>query len=93
VNPGQVLLGPLRGFAYGRHSGQELREDGMNRIDLKHEIEKDIERYSSILEMYKTGKLKTGNIEGQDRLIDQSGEVARHLENIIRELQALLRDG
>lgn len=69
------------------------REDGMNRIDLKREIEKDIERYSSILEMYKTGKLKTGNIEGQDQLIEQSGEVARHLENIIRELQALLRDG
>ena len=69
------------------------REDGNNRIDLKREIEKDIERYSSILEMYKTGKLKTGNIEGQDQLIEQSGEVARHLENIIRELQALLRDG
>jgi hypothetical protein len=81
------------GFCLWRHSGQELREDGMNRIDLKHEIEKDIERYSSILEMYKTGKLKTGNIEGQDRLIDRTGEVTRHLENIIRELQALLRDG
>ena len=26
-------------------------------IDLKHEIEKDIERYSSILEKYKSGKV------------------------------------
>jgi hypothetical protein len=34
------------------------REDGINRIDLKREIEKDIERYSSILEVCKTGKLK-----------------------------------
>lgn len=62
-------------------------------INLKHEIEKDIERYSAILEKYKTGKLKTENLEGQDHLLDKTTDVARHLENIIRELQALLRDG
>jgi hypothetical protein len=62
-------------------------------INLKHEIEKDIERYSAILEQYKSGKLKTGNLEGQDHLLDKTTDVARHLENIIRELKALLRDG
>ena len=62
-------------------------------IDLKHEIEKDIERYSSILEKYKSGKFETGNLEGQEHLLDKNTDVARHLENIIRELQALLRDG
>ena len=64
-----------------------------DRMDLKHEIEKDIKRYSSILEKYKSGKLETGDLEGQDHLLDKTTDVSRHLENIIRELQALLRDG
>ena len=65
----------------------------MGSIDLKLQVEKDIERYSAILEKYKSGKLKTENLEGQDHLLDKTTDVARHLENIIRELQALLRDG
>ena len=65
----------------------------MTEMDLKHEIEKDVERYSSILEKYKSGKLETGDLEGQNHLLDKTTDVARHLENIIRELQALLRDG
>ncbi len=65
----------------------------MTPINLKHEIEKDIGRYSKILEQYKSGTLKTGEVEGQDHLVDKTSEVARHLENIIRELRALLRDG
>ena len=65
----------------------------MASIDLKLQVEKDIERYSSILEKYRSGNLKTGNLEGQDHLLDKTTDVARHLENIIRELQALLRDG
>jgi hypothetical protein len=60
------------------------RSGGMAPIDLKHEIEKDIERYSSILEKYKSGKLETGNLGGQEHLLDKSTDVARHLENIIR---------
>ena len=62
-------------------------------MDLKHEIEKDIERYPSILERYKSGRLETGNLEGQEHLLDKSTDVARHLEKIGRQLQALLRDG
>ena len=65
----------------------------MAAIDLKREVEKDIERYSSILERYNAGRLKTGNLEGRNDLIDRTGQVARHLENIIRELRAILRDG
>ena len=49
-------------------------------MDLKHEIEKDIERYSAILEKYKSGKLKTGNVEGQEHLLGKTTDVARHLE-------------
>ena len=65
----------------------------MAAIDLKHEIEKDIKRYTSVLESYKSGKLKTGDLEGRHDLVDKSSQVALHLENIIRELRALLRDG
>ena len=65
----------------------------MAAMNLKHEVEKDIKRYSSILEMYNSRTLKTGNVEGRNDLIDKTGQVARHLENIIRELRALLRDG
>lgn len=65
----------------------------MAAIDLKREVEKDIKRYSSILESYKSGKLKTGHLEGRHDLLDTSSHVALHLENIIRELRALLRDG
>ena len=65
----------------------------MAAIDLKREVEKDIERYSSILERYNSGRLKTRNLEGRNDLIDNSSEVELHLENIIRELRALLRDG
>ena len=38
----------------------------MAAIDLKREVEKDIERYSSILERYNAGRLKTGNLEGRN---------------------------
>ena len=65
----------------------------MAAIDLKREVEKDIERYSSILERYNSGRLKTGNLEGRNDLIDKSSQVELHLENIIRKLRALLRDG
>jgi hypothetical protein len=44
----------------------------MAAINLKREVEKDIERHSSILERYNSGKLKTGNLEGRNGLIDKS---------------------
>ena len=50
----------------------------------RRKVEKDIKRYSSILEMYNSRTLKTGNVEGRNDLIDKTGQVARHLENIIR---------
>jgi hypothetical protein len=45
-----------------------------------------------MLERYKSGKSKVGDLGGQGELIGNTYEVARHLENIIRELRALLRD-
>jgi hypothetical protein len=71
-----------------------LRTKGTSRmVNLKREIENDIERYLKILEQYRSGTLKTGEVEGQSHLIDKTSEVARHLENVISELRAFLRDG
>lgn len=63
------------------------------KIDLKREIESDIERYSAILAMYKSGNVASEGVEGQAHLIERTSQVVRHLENVIRELRALLRDG
>jgi hypothetical protein len=52
----------------------------------------DIERYTSILERYKFDKAKTGDVGTLGVLSDTTDETARHLENVTRELRALLRD-
>jgi hypothetical protein len=61
--------------------------------DLKKMIEADIQRYEHMLEMYETGSLETARVEGRHELIASSSEIHRHLQNVIRELRALLRDG
>jgi hypothetical protein len=61
--------------------------------DLKNTIEADIQRYARLLKMYESGELETARVEGREALIDSSSEVHRHLQNVIRELRALLRDG
>lgn len=61
--------------------------------DLKKTIEADIQRYARMLKMYESGELETTQVEGREALIDSNSEVHRHLQNVIRELRALLRDG
>jgi hypothetical protein len=64
--------------------------------NLKKQIQGDIKRYRSILKNYKSGKAKTGEVGSRGRIIDRADRAdhtARHLENVIRELLALLRDG
>jgi len=56
------------------------------------EIRSDIDRYSSILGNYEFGRAKAGEIGKQQLPSDATDEIARHLENVIRELRALLRD-
>ena len=55
-------------------------------------IRNDIQRYTSILEQYKSDKAKTGEVHNLGVLGDSTDESARHLGNVIRELSALLRD-
>lgn len=61
--------------------------------DLKKTIEADIQRYARLLEIYETGGLETTQVEGRDELIGSSTEIHRHLQNVLSELRALLRDG
>jgi hypothetical protein len=56
------------------------------------QIRNDIKRYTSILEQYNFGKAKTGEVNNLGMLSDTPDESARHLENVIREFSALLRD-
>ena len=65
-------------------------------LNLNKQIQSDIKRYTSLLKKYKSGKAKTGEVASRGRIIDRADRtdhVARHLENVIRELGALLRDG
>ena len=61
-------------------------------LDLKKQIKSDIERYKAMLGKYKFGMAKTGQLGSHGELIDETDEIARHLDNVIRELLALLRD-
>lgn len=65
----------------------------MIQLSLKKQIQGDIKRYTSIFKKYKSGKAKVGEIDSRNRLFARNDHTARHLENVIRELRALLRDG
>jgi hypothetical protein len=62
----------------------------MDQINIDDQIKADIERYTSMLEMFKSGKAKTGELDNGN-LADKTPEAIQHVENIIRELRALLR--
>jgi hypothetical protein len=69
------------------------REIALIQLNLKKQIQGDIKRYGSTLKQYKSGKAKGGEVGSRGRLFDRNDHTARHLENVIRELRALLRDG
>jgi hypothetical protein len=61
--------------------------------NLKKQIQGDIKRYRSILKQYKSGKAKTGEVGSRGSLLGRNDHTARHLDNVVRELLASLRDG
>jgi hypothetical protein len=61
-------------------------------LDLNKEVRADINRYTKMLIMHRSGQALTGELAPGGSLINTK-EVERHLENVIRELEALLRDG
>jgi hypothetical protein len=64
----------------------------MQMLDFDKEVRVDIERYKKMIEMYSSGNSRTGELGPGSSITDNTKEVERHLKNIIRELEALLRD-
>jgi hypothetical protein len=60
-------------------------------LDLEAVITADVERYQRLLDKYRAGKAMTGELV-KGAIVDTTKETERHLENVIRELKALLRD-
>jgi hypothetical protein len=61
----------------------------MTAINLKNEIDADIKRYASMLEQFKSGTSKVGEVDNNGHLTDDTPSMIAHLEDIIRELRAL----
>lgn len=59
--------------------------------EMRHQIEADIERYSAMLERFKSRRAKTGDVDSQGRLTDETPAMISHLERIISELRSLLK--
>jgi hypothetical protein len=61
-------------------------------IKLELEVQRDLARYERLLEQYRCGEAPVSEQGPQGFLKDTSGATDRHLENLIREFRALLRD-
>jgi hypothetical protein len=64
----------------------------MQMLDFDKEVRVDIERYKNILLLYRSGQTHTGDLGPASFLRNNTKEVERHLANVARELEALLRD-
>jgi hypothetical protein len=62
--------------------------------ELKSTIKADIERYKRILESYRSRQASIGEstADVSNESTENTKETERHLGNVIRELEALLRD-
>jgi hypothetical protein len=60
-------------------------------LDLEPTIKADIERYKRMLDMYRSRQARTGALVAGE-FTENTKETERHLLNVIKELEALLRD-
>jgi hypothetical protein len=62
-------------------------------LDLEKEIQNDIERYKRMKDQYRSSQIKSGE-PSKDAVGRRkyTSDTERHFDNVIRELQALLRD-
>jgi hypothetical protein len=65
-------------------------EQGLEELELADTIKADIQRYKDMLERYRSKQPNIGDLERG--FVENTKETERHLENVIRELEALLRD-
>ena len=63
----------------------------MDTLNLDAEIRADLERYNRMLEMYRSRQTEMRGLGGS-KITENTKETERHLGNVIKELEALLRD-
>jgi hypothetical protein len=63
----------------------------MSSIFLRKQILADVERYSRMAEMYKSGEFKTHEADQSGNELDTTDNTVRCIENIIREMRELLK--
>jgi hypothetical protein len=78
----------LRACVGGREPRQ--KEQRLEELRLEETIRADIQRYKDMLNMYRSEQTETADRERG--FFENTKETERHLENVIRELEALLRD-
>jgi hypothetical protein len=61
----------------------------IDEINIRDAIEADIKRYSLMIESYKSGTAKTGEVDSKGWIIDGTPSTITHLESVVRELRAL----
>jgi hypothetical protein len=62
----------------------------MDEINIKDAIEADIKRFSLMLEKFKSGRAKTGDMDNEGRITDNTASQIAYVESILRDLRALL---
>jgi hypothetical protein len=60
--------------------------------DLAEEVRRDISRYDQLIDQYRSGDAVVPEHGPRGFFVNTSGAIERHLENVVRELKALLRD-
>jgi hypothetical protein len=63
----------------------------MEELNFDAAIRSDVDRYKRLLAKYRSGTAKSGELV-RGGIVENTKETERHLENVIRELEALLRD-
>ena len=64
----------------------------MDYIDLKQEVQRDINRYRRMIEMYRSGA-KSGDVDSRGHVADRTAEMIGYLEGVISNLEKLLKAG
>jgi hypothetical protein len=86
------MRGPDPRYVLGSIAWSTSAHDGVSPVEssLSDIIRADIERYRRLLQTYRSQQENVGELERG--FVENTKETERHLENVIRELEALLRD-
>jgi hypothetical protein len=83
-------LASSRTYAPGSVVGSHPKKERRLEEQLEDTIRADVQRYKDMLNIYRSKQTETAHRERG--FYENTKETERHLENVIRELEALLRD-